>query len=252
MVAVPPRHRQQQREQPERDGTHESPGVRRRRIAHGRQRRTDRRRRPPCSARPHAVPVTASPGESVSVHQLADHGVGQQPTVQGQPQPVIGHRHQRPGPPRRPPEPGRGPTADPAASPPPTGSPAAPAPAPGRPPRAPRAPAPVTGPGGQPGGVRGRVLDVPPAHAADVAVRAGPDAPPVAAAPVDQVVPARARPGARPSWTPRTSVEARRRTAARRPAGTGRPGRRRRAAAARRGAPGPPAACRPRRSGRTR
>ena len=38
-----------------------------------------------------------------------------------------------------------------------------------------------------------RVLDVPPAHPADVAVRAGPGAPPVAAGPVAQVVPAAGR-----------------------------------------------------------
>ena len=38
------------------------------------------------------------------------------------------------------------------------------------------------------------MLHVPPAHAADVAVRAGPDAPPVVAAPVRQVVPAVRRP----------------------------------------------------------
>src|ERR1700691_3527541 len=41
---------------------------------------------------------------------------------------------------------------------------------------------------GQPGGVGRRVLHVPPADAADVAVRAGAEAPPVAAGPVQQVV----------------------------------------------------------------
>ena len=79
--------------------------------------------------------------------------------------------------------------ADRAASPRPAGSPAAPA------------PAPVVGgqdlpglgrrlSGGEPGGVRGRVLDVPPAGATHVAVGAGPDPPPVVPAPVAQIVPA--------------------------------------------------------------
>ena len=45
-------------------------------------------------------------------------------------------------------------------------------------------------PGGQPVGVRRGVLDVPPPDAAHVRVRAGTDAPPVAAGPVEEVVPA--------------------------------------------------------------
>ena len=96
-----------------------------------------------------------------------------------------------------------------------------------------------------------RVLDVPPAHPADVAVRARPDPPPVVPAPVGQVVPAA---GGRPGGPVAHLVRgvARRRSAAPRRPGTCRPGRRRRASAARRGGPGPPAGCRPRRSGRTR
>src|SRR5690606_24251495 len=42
----------------------------------------------------------------------------------------------------------------------------------------------------EPGGVGGGVLDVPPPGAADVAVRARPDAPPVGARPIQHVVPA--------------------------------------------------------------
>ena len=53
---------------------------------------------------------------------------------------------------------------------------------------------------GEPRAPGARVQDVPPAHAADVAVRAGPDAPPVAAAPVAEVVAAAGGRGRAPSW----------------------------------------------------
>ena len=71
--------------------------------------------------------------------------------------------------------------------------------------------------GGQPVGVRRRVLDVPPPHAADVRVGARADAPPVAAGPVEQVVPAAAGLVARPVGD-LVPLEAGRGRAARRPA----------------------------------
>ena len=58
---------------------------------------------------------------------------------------------------------------------------------------------------GQPGGVVGGVAHVPPAPAVQVAVGAGPDAPPVRAAPVADVVPAAGVRRRRPSWRSRTS-----------------------------------------------
>ena len=93
----------------------------------------------------------------------------------------------------------------------PAGSPrAAAAPAgsarPGGPPRTSSSrPAPGDRPSAERLRVRAGVLDVPPAHPADVAVRAGPGAPPVGAAPVQLVVQAAARRRRWPSWTPRTS-----------------------------------------------
>ena len=82
-------------------------------------------------------------------------------------------------------------------------------------------------PAAMPIGVRGRMLDVPPADTTDMAVRARADAPPVAAWPVARLWRHRAGSSA-PSSRPRTSP-IRRRPAGRRPAGTCRPGRRRRA-----------------------
>ena len=60
-------------------------------------------------------------------------------------------------------------------------------------------------PGGEPVGVRRRVLDVPPPHPADVGVRARADAPPVAAGPVERGCAGSGRRRRGPSWTPRTS-----------------------------------------------
>ncbi len=104
--------------------------------------------------------------------------------------------------------------------------------------------------GGDARGVRGRVLDVPPAHAADVRVGARPDAPPVGTGPVEPVVLA---PGVRPARPVGHLVPAepgrRERLVGER--GTCRRGRPRPASAAPRSAPAAPARCRPRRSGST-
>ena len=101
--------------------------------------------------------------------------------------------------------------------------------------------------GGQPTGVRRGVLDVPPPHAADVAVRARPDAPPVRRRSSRARCAGTGSARRAPSWTPRTSSS----PAAAEPLvgerGTCRRGRPRRASAARRARPGGPARCRPRR-----
>ena len=99
---------------------------------------------------------------------------------------------------------------------------------------------------GQPAGIRPGVLDVPPAHAADVAVRAGTDAPPVAAGPVAVVVAAPPGRGARPV-AHLVPVEPGRGRAPRRRSRTSSPRRRRRAARPRRGGPARRAWCPPRR-----
>ena len=90
-------------------------------------------------------------------------------------------------------------------------------------------------PRAEPVGVRRGVLDVPPPHAADVGVRARPDAPPVRPGPVAEVVPAPRAVVPRPVGH-LVPVRARRRRAARRRAGTCPRGRPRRASAARRAA----------------
>ena len=89
---------------------------------------------------------------------------------------------------------------------------------------------------GQPVGVGGRVLDVPPAQAADVAVRARADRPTSSRSPSTARCAGSGRRRTWPSWTPRTSRSPAVRQASRRPARSGRRARRRRASAARRGA----------------
>ena len=81
-----------------------------------------------------------------------------------------------------------------------------------------------------------RAQPVPPAHAADVRVRAGADAPPVVAAPVALVVPAAGLRRRAPSWPARTR-RTRRRAGARPRGRSGAPSRRRRGPPRRRGAP---------------
>ena len=215
-------------------------GVVRSRRPSGRQRRGLR------------YPLTSgwflTPGRSR--HQVAHHRVGEQTTSPGEHHPTAplpGASSPRPPGPAatRPASSSTSPAA-----PRPAGSRAGSAPRAGSRRRAPRAPGPGSAPAREPVGVRRGVLDVPPAHPADVGVGAGPDPPPVASAPVEEVVPAPRRLVRGPSSTARTSA-ARPRSAPRRPAGTCRRGRRRPAPAARRGAPAGPARCPPRRSART-
>ena len=194
----------------------------------------------------------AGRAEAGSRQQVADHGVGEQPAAPGEhrarpssgsssPSATSAGDRREPG--RRPSTARSRPVAQPHLQQHPLDAPALAR-------RAPRAPCAGLRPGGEPVGVRRRVLDVPPAHAADVGVRAGTRRPTSRRRSSRAGCAGSGWPRRAPSSTPRTTP-ARRRRGARRRAGTCRRGRRRRSSAPRRDAPAGPARCRPPRSAST-